>query len=374
MICFLLLHFSVQCYLLQLNLIIFQGNLKKKVKLLIQIMLITFAAPRPNDPNVYGDWPWTNGGNTIGGSHNNGNSGWGYPHNNGYYGKRDTGKCIHWSIILMVSLSRYVVVVGFSIHNQGVFLSQYNADFFLLLECGGQPLEFCMRWTIPPPSPPPLRRLSSPSPFIFLPIHPFTRLISYISFCITSVICLLLLDFSLQCYLLQLNLIIFQGNLKKKVKLLIQIMLITFAAPRPNDPNVYGDWPWTNGGNTIGGSHNNGNSGWGYPHNNGYYGKRDIGKCIHWSIILMVSLGRYVVVDGFSIHNQGVFLPQYNADFLPVPIMWWAASGGFAWDPSRHHPFPPPPLSSPPSSPLLSPPSPSLHLLSIQRSTDPLVW
>ena len=33
-------------------------------------MLITFAAPRPNDPNVYGDWPWTNGGNTIGGSHN----------------------------------------------------------------------------------------------------------------------------------------------------------------------------------------------------------------------------------------------------------------------------------------------------------------
>ena len=45
----------------------------------------------------------------------------------------------------MVSLSRYVVVVGFSIHNQGVFLSQYNADFFLLLECGGQPLWFCMR-------------------------------------------------------------------------------------------------------------------------------------------------------------------------------------------------------------------------------------
>ena len=126
-------------------------------------------------------------------------------------------------------------------------------------------------------------------------------------------------------------------------------MLITFAAPRPNDPNVYGDWPWTNGGNTIGGSHNNGNSGWGYPHNNGYYGKRDIGKCIHWSIILMVSLSRYVVVDGFSIHNQGVFLPQYNADFLPVPIMWWAASGGFAWDPSRHHPFPPPPLSSSPT-------------------------
>ena len=85
MICFLLLHFSVQCYLLQLNLIIFQGNLKKKVKLLIQIMLITFAAPHPNDPNVYGDWPWTNGGNTVGGSHNN-----------------------------------------------GIFLHQYNADFFLL--------------------------------------------------------------------------------------------------------------------------------------------------------------------------------------------------------------------------------------------------
>ena len=73
----------------------------------------------------------------------------------------------------------------------------------------------------------------------------------------------------------------FPRKFKKKVKLLIQIMLITFAAPRPNDPNVYGDWPWTNGGNTIGGSHNNGNSGWGYPHNNGYYGKRDIGKCIH---------------------------------------------------------------------------------------------
>ena len=115
----------------------FPRKLKKKVKLLIQIMLITFAAPRPNDPNVYGDWPWTNGGNTIGGSHNNGNSGWGYPHNNGYYGKGDIGKCIHWSIILMVSLSRYVVVDGFSIHNQGVFLPQYNADFFLLLECGG---------------------------------------------------------------------------------------------------------------------------------------------------------------------------------------------------------------------------------------------
>ena len=48
-------------------------------------MLITFAAPRPNDPNVYGDWPWTNGGNTVGGSHNN-----------------------------------------------GIFLHQYNADFFLL--------------------------------------------------------------------------------------------------------------------------------------------------------------------------------------------------------------------------------------------------
>ena len=80
-----------------------------------------------------------------------------------------------------------------------------------------------------------------------------------------------IVTFAMQCYLLQLNLIIFQGNLKKKVKLLIQIMLITFAAPRPNDPNVYGDWPWTNGGN----------SGWGYPHNNGYYGKRDIGKCIH---------------------------------------------------------------------------------------------
>ena len=55
-------------------------------------------------------------------------------------------------------------------------------------------------------------------------------------------------------------------------------MLITFAAPHLNDPNVYGDW--INGGDTIGGSHNNGNSGWGY-YNNGYYGKREIGKCIH---------------------------------------------------------------------------------------------
>ena len=93
-------------------------------------MLITSAAPHPNDPNVYGDW--TNGGNTIGGSHNNGNSGWGC-HNNGYYGKRDIGKCIHWSIIPMVFLSHYVFVVDFSIHNQGIFLHQYNADFFLLL-------------------------------------------------------------------------------------------------------------------------------------------------------------------------------------------------------------------------------------------------
>ena len=44
----------------------------------------------------------------------------------------------------------------------------------------------------------------------------------------------------------------------------------------------------------------------------------------------MVSLSRYVIVVGFSIHNQGVFSPQYDADVLPVPIMWWAASGGFA--------------------------------------------
>ena len=71
----------------------------------------------------------------------------------------------------------------------------------------------------------------------------------------------------------------FSRKFKKRLQLLIQIMLITSAAPRPNDPNVYGDW--TNGGNTIGGSHNNGNSGWGYPHNNGYNGKRDIDKCIH---------------------------------------------------------------------------------------------
>ena len=37
-----------------------------------------------------------------------------------------------------------------------------------------------------------------------------------------------------------------------------------------------------------------------------------------------------VILSVVSIHNQGVFLPQYSADFLPVPIMWWAASGGFA--------------------------------------------
>ena len=94
-------------------------------------------------------------------------------------------------------------------------------------------------------------------------------------------------------------------------------MLITFATPHLNDPNVYCDW--TNGGDTIGGSHNNGNSGWGY-YNNGYDGKREIGKCIYGSIILMVSLTRYVVVDGFSIHNQGFFfLHQYNADFFLLP-------------------------------------------------------
>ena len=51
----------------------FSRKFKKRLQLLIQIMLITSAAPDPNDPNVYGDW--TNGGNTMGGSHVNGNSG-----------------------------------------------------------------------------------------------------------------------------------------------------------------------------------------------------------------------------------------------------------------------------------------------------------
>ena len=51
----------------------FSRKFKKRLQLLIQIMLITSAAPHPNDPNVYGDW--TNGGNTMGGSHVNGNSG-----------------------------------------------------------------------------------------------------------------------------------------------------------------------------------------------------------------------------------------------------------------------------------------------------------
>ena len=77
-----------------------------------------------------------------------------------------------------------------------------------------------------------------------------SKLITHILSCITSVICFLLLHFSVQCYLLQLNPIIFQENLKKRLQLLIQIMLITSAAPHPNDPNVYGDW--TNGGNTMG--------------------------------------------------------------------------------------------------------------------------
>ena len=137
--------------------------------------------------------------------------------------------------------------------------------------------------TIPcsPSSPPP------PLPFTWLPIHPSIWLISCISSCITSVICLLLLDISVKCYF---NLTsYFFRKIKKKLQLLIS-----------DNANYFS-------GNTIGGSHNNGNSGWGY-HNNGYYGKRDIGKCIHWSIILTVFLSRYVVVVGFSIHNQEIFL------------------------------------------------------------------
>ena len=155
-----------------------------------------------------------------------------------------------------------------------------------------------------------------PPPPLHLRAYPSIRLISHILSYITSVICLLLLDFSVQSHLLQLNLIMFQEDFKKSYNHWFQIMLITFAAPHLNDPNVYGDW--NNGGNTIGGSYNNGNSGWGY-HNNGYYGKRDIGRCIHWPISLMVSLSRYVVLGGFSIHNQGFFLHQYNADFFLLP-------------------------------------------------------
>ena len=112
-----------------------------------------------------------------------------------------------------------------------------------------------------------------PPPPLHLRAYPSIRLISHILSYITSVICLLLLDFSVQSHLLQLNLIMFQEDFKKSYNHWFQIMLITFAAPHLNDPNVYGDW--NNGGNTIGGSYNNGNSGWGY-HNNGYYGKRDI--------------------------------------------------------------------------------------------------
>ena len=181
-----------------------------------------------------------------------------------------------------------------------------------------------MRWTIPPPTPSPLSSLSSPPP-LHLRAYPSIRLIIHILSFITSVICLLLLDFSVQSHLLQLNLIMFQENFKKSYNHWFQIMLITFAAPHLNDPNVYGDW--NNGGNTIGGSYNNGNSGWGYPHNNGYYGKRDIGKCIHWPIILMVSLSRYVVLGGFSIHNQGFFFASIQCRLFSASIMWWPASG-----------------------------------------------
>ena len=61
-------------------------------------------------------------------------------------------------------------------------------------------------------SPPPL-------PFTWLPIHPSIWFISYISSCITSVICLLLLDISVQCYF---NLTsYFFRKIKKKLQLLI---------------------------------------------------------------------------------------------------------------------------------------------------------
>ena len=74
-------------------------------------------------------------------------------------------------------------------------------------------------------------------------------------------------------------------------------MLITFAAPRLNDPAQPNKWGVNvgggrnnsnhgggvnvgghNGGVNVGGGRNNGNSGWGF--NFGSQGKSDIGKCI----------------------------------------------------------------------------------------------
>ena len=75
------------------------------------------------------------------------------------------------------------------------------------------------------------------------------------------------------------------------------MMLITFAAPRLNDPAQPNKWGvnvggghnngnhgwgvnvrWPSGGVNVGGGRNNGNSGWGF--NFGSQGKSDIGKCI----------------------------------------------------------------------------------------------
>ena len=128
-------------------------------------------------------------------------------------------------------------------------------------------------------------------------------------------------------------------------------MLITFAVPHLNNPSVYGDW--TSGGHTIGCSHNSGNSGWGC-HNNGYYGKRDIGKCIHWSIILMVFLSRYVVVVGFPYTTKEFFcikaMQTFSCSFNVV------TASGVLYE--MNHPATNP---SSPTSPLSSPPPP-LHL------------
>ena len=45
----------------------------------------------------------------------------------------------------------------------------------------------------------------------------------------------------------------------------------------------------------------------------------------HWSIILMVSLCRYVVVVCFSKHNQGIFA-SIQCRLFPALRMWWSVS------------------------------------------------
>ena len=85
--------------------------------------------------------------------------------------------------------------------------------------------------TSSPPSPPP-----TPPSQECLSLHSID-LPYFILYYVHSVICLLLLDFSVQSHLLQLNLIMFQENFKKSYNHWFQIMLITFAAPHLNDPN-----------------------------------------------------------------------------------------------------------------------------------------